>query len=93
MIGEPERATQDRVIALFKQRLGWRYLGDWSDRANSNIEDALLSANLKARGYNDAQVAAAYRAPAPRSQQPQPQPLSEQQGRSRSAALRRLGQD
>ena len=44
MIGEPERTTQDRVIALFQKRLGWRYLGDWSERANSNIEDALLSA-------------------------------------------------
>ena len=59
MIGEPERTTQDRVIALFQKRLGWRYLGDWSERANSNIEDALLSANLKARGYDDAQILAA----------------------------------
>jgi type I restriction enzyme, R subunit len=59
MIGEPERKTQDRVIALFEKRLGWRYLGDWSERANSNIEDALLAANLKARGFNEAQVAAA----------------------------------
>ena len=59
MIGEPERTTQDRVIALFQKRLGWRYLGDWSERANSNIEDALLSANPKARGYDDAQILAA----------------------------------
>jgi type I restriction enzyme R subunit len=42
-IGEPERTTQDRVIALFQKRLGWRYLGDWSERANSSIEDGLLS--------------------------------------------------
>ena len=59
MIGEPERKTQDRVVELFQKRLGWRYLGDWSERANSNIEDTLLSANLKARGYDEAQVAAA----------------------------------
>ena len=58
-VGVSERAAQDRVIALFQKRLGWRYLGDWSERANSNIEDALLSANLKARGYSDAQVATA----------------------------------
>ena len=59
MIGEPERTTQDRVIALFEKPLGWRYLGDWSERANSNIEDALLTANLMARGYSDAQITAA----------------------------------
>lgn len=58
-IGEPERTTQDRVIALFQKRLGWRYLGDWSERANSNIEDPLLAANLRARGFNEAQITAA----------------------------------
>jgi type I restriction enzyme, R subunit len=58
-IGEPERATQDRVIELFQHRLGWRYLGDWSDRANSNIEEELFAGNLTARGYSDAQAAAA----------------------------------
>ncbi len=41
-IGKPERATQNRVIALFRDELGYRYLGDWSDRAsNSNIEEGL----------------------------------------------------
>jgi type I restriction enzyme, R subunit len=59
MIGAPERATQNRVIGLFKNRLGWRYLGDWSERANSNIEEALFTANLKARGFDDAQAATA----------------------------------
>jgi hypothetical protein len=62
MIGEPERTTQNRVIALFRERLGWRYLGDWSERANTNIEADLFAANLKARGYTDAQVAAALEA-------------------------------
>lgn len=58
-IGEPERVTQNRVIALFRDRLGWRHLGDWSDQANSNIEIGLLTANLKSRGYSDAQAAVA----------------------------------
>ena len=39
-IGQPERATQDRVLALFRE-LGYRSLGDWTHRAgNSNIEKA-----------------------------------------------------
>jgi type I restriction enzyme, R subunit len=34
-----ERATQERVIGLFREELGYRYLGDWTDRdSNSNIE-------------------------------------------------------
>jgi hypothetical protein len=30
--GQPERATQNRVIALFRKELGYRYLGDWTDQ-------------------------------------------------------------
>lgn len=51
-IGKPERATQNRVAALFRDKLGYRHLGDWSDRAgNGNIDEALLTRHLSA-GYS-----------------------------------------
>ena len=50
---DPERATQKRVIDIFR-RLGYEYLGDWTDRTgNSNIEAGLLRANLLYRGYSE----------------------------------------
>ena len=59
-IGQPERATQNRVIALFRDELGYRYLGDWTDRdGNSNIEEGLLTAYLTKSGYTRAQISAA----------------------------------
>src|SRR2546425_986892 len=59
-VGQPERATQNRVIALFRDELGYRYLGDWSDReGNSNIEDGILSEWLTKRGYSKAQIGVA----------------------------------
>ena len=59
-IGQPERATQDRVIALFRDELAYRYLGDWTDRAdNSNIDEGLFTSHLKGAGYSPAQIGAA----------------------------------
>ncbi|MDE2221275.1 MAG: type I restriction endonuclease subunit R, partial [Gammaproteobacteria bacterium] len=59
-IGQSERVTQNRVIALFRDLLGYRYLGDWSDRSgNSNIEEALLSDWLKGRGHTPQQISIA----------------------------------
>ncbi len=59
-IGQPERTTQDRVIALFRNELRYRYLGDWTDRdGNSNIEEGLLSAWLTRYGYMPAQIGVA----------------------------------
>jgi type I restriction enzyme R subunit len=59
-VGKPEKATQNRIIGLFRNQLGYRYLGDWSDRAgNSNIEEGLLGDYLKGAGYSDAHVSAA----------------------------------
>ncbi|TWC62564.1 type I restriction endonuclease subunit R [Herbaspirillum sp. SJZ099] len=59
-IGQAERATQNRVVTLFRDELGWRYLGDWSDReGNTNIEESLLSPWLQKRGATPAQISAA----------------------------------
>jgi hypothetical protein len=33
-IGKPERQTQERVNLLFQNELGYRNLGDWTDRAD-----------------------------------------------------------
>jgi type I restriction enzyme R subunit len=59
-IGKPERITQHRVIALFRDELGYRYLGDWTDRPdNSNIEEGLLAAYLTKCGYTPEQISSA----------------------------------
>ena len=59
-IGQPERITQNRIIALFRDELHYRYLGDWTDRpGNSNIEEGILSEWLKKRGYTPSQISAA----------------------------------
>lgn len=59
-IGQPERETQNRVIALFRDELNYRFLGDWSDRAgNSNIEEGLLGQYLSGAGYSPTQIGGA----------------------------------
>ena len=59
-VGQPERATQNRVIALFRDELDYRYLGDWTDRRdNSNIEERLLTPWLGGRGCTREQISAA----------------------------------
>lgn len=59
-IGKPEWVTQQRVIELFTQKLGYRYLGDWSKReGNHCIEEGLLTAHLAGRGYSPAHIGAA----------------------------------
>jgi type I restriction enzyme R subunit len=59
-VGLPERATQNRVIALFRDELGYRYLGDWSERdRNSNLEEEILSEWLAKQGHPPERISAA----------------------------------
>jgi type I restriction enzyme R subunit len=59
-IGKPERATQNRVVALFRDELGYRFLADWSEHeGNSNIEEGLLTGHLTRAGYTPAQIGVA----------------------------------
>lgn len=51
-VGQIERKTQTRVIKLFKEQLGYRYLGNREDRLdNSNIEVDILRPWLEKKGY------------------------------------------
>ena len=55
-VGDIERITQDRIIALFaeKSKLDYEYLGNWHDRLNNgNIEEELLRTYLQRNGYSD----------------------------------------
>jgi len=54
-VGDIERITQNRVVQLFEDKLGYEYLGDWHDRPdNSNIKEELLRTYLKdKKGYSD----------------------------------------
>lgn len=58
-IGKPERATQERVVRLFKEQLGYAYLSGWAGRTSSNIDEGLLTAYLTGTGYSPAQVSQA----------------------------------
>jgi type I restriction enzyme R subunit len=56
-----ERITQDRIVKLFKEKLGYSYLGNWEEREdNSNIEEGLVKEYLKSTNkYSDAIVSKA----------------------------------
>ena len=60
-IGQRERATQHRVVALF-QELGYRYLGNLEEQSNNrNIDVNLLTAWLTKRGTSKALITRAIR--------------------------------
>lgn len=57
-VGQREKKTQQRVVKLFRDKLKYDYLGDWTDReGNRNIEEDLLRKFLdKKQGYDDALI-------------------------------------
>jgi type I restriction enzyme, R subunit len=57
-IGQRERATQQLVVKLFLETLGYEYLGNREERENNrNIEPELLRAWLRRQGHADALIA------------------------------------
>jgi type I restriction enzyme, R subunit len=53
-VGKKERVTQNRLLKLFREGLGYGYLGNWEERAgNSNVEEELLIEWLKRQGHDD----------------------------------------
>jgi len=61
-VGQRERLTQQQVLRLFRDELGYRYLGDWKDRAgNRNIEEDLLRDWLGRQGHEERVIKRALR--------------------------------
>lgn len=52
-VGQGERRTQIRILDLFVKDLGYKYLGNWEKRENSNVETGLLTNFLKKKGYSN----------------------------------------
>jgi type I restriction enzyme, R subunit len=55
-VGQIEKKTQARVVALFRERLCYDYLGDKTDLQNHNIELTLLREWLTKQGVSDTLV-------------------------------------
>ncbi|WP_247048155.1 type I restriction endonuclease subunit R [Arthrobacter rhizosphaerae] len=53
-VGQKERATQRRVVELFKDKLGYAYGGNLKDQDNRNVDEVKLRAYLLGRGYDEA---------------------------------------
>jgi len=57
-VGKSERATQNRIVKLLDEELGYRYLGNWEHRSgNANIETDVLRDFLTKQGYDASQIA------------------------------------
>ncbi|HAT8315142.1 TPA: type I restriction endonuclease subunit R [Legionella pneumophila] len=59
-VNKSERTTQNRIIKLYTEELGFNYLGNLEDRPNnSNIEVSQLTQYLSKRGYSPEQISKA----------------------------------
>lgn len=57
MINPIERLTQNRIIKLFTEQLGYTYYGNWEDRLNnSSVEATYLRRFLQTKEYSDTLV-------------------------------------
>ena len=53
-VGQLERATQNRVVKLFREKLGYEYFGNWEEKAdNAFVEERILREWLAGQGYNE----------------------------------------
>jgi type I restriction enzyme R subunit len=53
-VGEIERITQNRVVKLFEEKLGYKYLGNLKDEENNrNVETRILRNYLREKGYSE----------------------------------------
>ena len=56
-VGQIEKRTQERVVSLFRDTLGYEYLGDWTNREdNRNVETNLVRDFLSSRQFQVALV-------------------------------------
>ncbi|MDB9845791.1 HsdR family type I site-specific deoxyribonuclease [Acidimicrobiales bacterium] len=59
-VGQVERKTQDRVVRLFREELGYEYGGNLQDAPeNSNLNVQMFEMNLEARGHGTVQISKA----------------------------------
>src|SRR5690606_38201011 len=56
-VGQIERATQNRLKGLFKNELGYKFIGNLADKDdNSNIFEGRLKSYLIKKGYDESLV-------------------------------------
>ena len=59
-VGQIEEKTQQRVVKLFRDTLGYDYLSDWTEReGNCNIEENYLRDFLEKKGYDETLISRA----------------------------------